>query len=148
MKDFLVKIDKENPLFEKFKEWFLEKHDGWFDFSLPYYGFINDSHCFMNENEAWNYEKISLEGWYKEFIWQPKQGDIVEMSRNGKNWGKYIFICKYENMYIGKEDSDLSWFGEFEYCRKCDPLSEDIEKLKKKAKDLGLKIDIIYEKMD
>ena len=141
MKDFLVKIDKENPLFEEFKKWFLREYNiEYLDFSLPYYGFIDGRHDFTSSIDE--EQVLSLEEWYEEFIWQPKQGETIESSVGGRFFDKCKFICKYEDYYIVENPLGLV---KVNYIKKYDPLSEDIEKLKKKAKDLGLKIDIIYE---
>ena len=142
MKDFLVKIDKENPLFKEFKKWY-ESNCGYeFIFNYNYYGVFNGfNDCFDNPP----IEPISLEEWHEEFIWQPIQGEAIQASKEGSLFWECFFVAKYGYIYIVENcEGELIKVNQI---RKYNPLSEDIERLKEKAKSLGLKIDIIYEKM-
>lgn len=141
MKDFLVKIDKENPLFEEFKKWHEEERntDG-FLYNFKYYGYVNG---IWDCTDSPDIERISLERWHEEFIWQPKQGETVQASKEGNLFWECFFVAKYGDVYVVEDcEGELM---KVNHIRKYNPLSEYIEKLKEKAKSLGFKIYIIYE---
>ena len=70
--------------------------------------------------------------------WQPKQGEMIEVSWCGKEWRERIFISKHKDKFVFETlDGDVCIW---EHARPINPIQREIEELEEKIKELKLKL--------
>ncbi len=69
--------------------------------------------------------------------WQPKQGEMIEVSENGELWTKYPreFLSMYNGKYVCKHHTNDRWFP-YEYARPINTIQREIDELQAKIDEL------------
>lgn len=138
--------EKDSPLMSKFMEWFKEKYGGVNDFN--YFGVYNNRF-----GTWWDIQRetlITLEQWNAFYFpeWQPKQGEVILVSKDGQDFSQRAFASKYKGLYYCERlysDIQLEGFKFAKPIPKESTLQPIMDQLKVEAEKLGLKVNITVE---
>lgn len=143
-----TQAEKDSPLMQKFMEWFEKNRT---DFTTGhFYGKYKEKRI-----SRWPDSKeqtvITLEQWNAFYFpeWEPKQGELVLVSKEETNYLERTFAFKYKELYYCEklhEETELIGYKHIKPLPKESILQPLVDQLKSEAKKLGIeKVSITFE---